>query len=478
MIRARKDYVAAFGLLFITLSGLCEDVKSLRHNGFMNSYPRFREFNDGGNPGEPLYLTPLIRNKSIPRAQICEKAKVAGTQYHNVESYSGLLTVDDKYNSNMFFWFFPAEESPGYAPVVLWLQGGPGASSLFGLFAENGPFQFDGHNKLQKRNYTWSRTHNLIYIDNPVGTGFSYTDNDEGYANNEKDVGRNLHEAVQQIYELFEFSDLGGFWIAGESYAGKYIPALAHHIYKVKPVRVNIPLQGIAIGNGFSDPIHQLKYGSYLYQLGLIDDKGLHIFHEAEHNITQCISTHDLQCAFDGFEKLIGGDDSIFTNLTGFSYFYNYLHGKGNSYDHLGKFLQSSQTRRSIHVGNLTFHDSDGENKVANFLKLDFMDSVASWVEEILEAYHVCIYNGQLDIIVAYPLTRDYLKHLRFSDASYYKVVPRNIWRVDDDVAGYTKHAGNLLEVMVRNAGHMVPADQPKWMYNLIYQFTHFQTVV
>jgi len=55
-------------------------------------------------------------------------------------SYAGYLTVNKKYNSNLFFWFFPAKLDQVKAPVVLWLQGGPGASSLFGLFQENGPF--------------------------------------------------------------------------------------------------------------------------------------------------------------------------------------------------------------------------------------------------------------------------------------------------------------------------------------------------
>lgn len=103
---------------------------------FINPYPRFKYYNDGGDPGQPLFLTDLIKDKKIPRNEIQGKAKVVGSVYHGVESYSGYLTVDKQHNSNMFFWYFPAEENPLYAPVVLWLQGGPGASSLFGLFTE------------------------------------------------------------------------------------------------------------------------------------------------------------------------------------------------------------------------------------------------------------------------------------------------------------------------------------------------------
>lgn len=94
-----------------------------------------------------------------------------------------------------------------------------------------------------------------------------------------------------------------------------------------------------------------------------------------------------------------------------------------------------------------------GENKVENHLKLDVMDSVASWVAELLSYYPILIYNGQLDIIVAYPLTENYLKHLNFTGAAQYKGAPRYIWRVENEIAGYAKHGGNLTEVIVRNAG-------------------------
>ncbi|XP_023293517.2 venom serine carboxypeptidase [Lucilia cuprina] len=465
---------------------ICEAKAHLKYRkSFINPYPRFEAFHDSGDPGEPLFLTPLINDPKVKREDIQAKAKVVGNQYHGVESYAGYLTVDPKFNSNLFFWYFPAEQEASYAPVVLWLQGGPGASSLFGLFTENGPFEFDVHGKLQKRNYTWSKTHNLIFIDNPVGTGFSFTDSDDGYARNEKDVGHNLHEAMQQLYELFEWSDTSDFWITGESYAGKYVPALAYHIHKVQSsvdTRVKIPLKGMAIGNGLSDPIHQLKYGDYLYQLGLIDEHGLKQFHDAEAEGVKCIENHDMDCAFDIFDNLLNGDlvnGSLFTNLTGYNYYYNYLQTKGGDYGKImGDFLQSSLTRRSIHVGNMTFHDLDTENKVEIFLKRDVMDTVAPWIAELLETYIVCIYNGQLDIIVAYPLTRNYLNHLKFNAAAIYKVAPRQIWKVDDEIAGYAKHAGHLIEIMVRNAGHMAPTDQPKWMFNLIHHLTHYKKVV
>lgn len=102
----------------------------------------------------------------------------------------------------------------------------------------------------------------------------------------------------------------------------------------------------------------------------------------------------------------------------------------------------------------------------------DVMQSVGPWIKNLLSEYRILFYNGQLDIIVAYPLTVNFLEHLQFDSAQQYKSARRSIWRVGTDVAGYVKKAGNLTEVLVRNAGHMVPSDQPVWALELITSFT------
>lgn len=101
-----------------------------------------------------------------------------------------------------------------------------------------------------------------------------------------------------------------------------------------------------------------------------------------------------------------------------------------------------------------------------------------AWVSELIDNYRVCIYNGQLDIIVAYPLTVNYLFNLDFKDKEKYLKAPRYVWKVDGKVAGYAKEPGNLVEVLVRNAGHMVPFDQPKWALDMLMRLTHYKSFV
>ncbi|XP_055624010.1 venom serine carboxypeptidase [Toxorhynchites rutilus septentrionalis] len=450
---------------------------------FINPYPRYegtyRALTSDDDVGEPLFLTPFVKNGTVDAGRQAAKVNHSSIPA-DVESYSGYLTVDETFNSNLFFWYFVAKsDAQNDAPVVLWLQGGPGASSLYGLFTENGPFSVDSDKKLQPRKYSWHLNHHLIYIDNPVGTGFSFTDNEHGYSTDEKQVGNNLYQALVQFFALFPNLQSRKFYVTGESYGGKYVPAVSHKIHQMNGnTKLKINLQGLAIGNGLCDPFHQLVYGDYLYQIGLIDSNALVQFQAYEKKGRDCITKRDFNCAFQAFDELINGDQfssgSLFKNVSGFETYFNYLETKPEAADdNMVHFLQLPETRRAIHVGKNAFHDLDKENKVEQHLKLDVMDSVAPYLNSLLNKYRVLIYNGQLDIIVAYPLTVNYVRKLNHPGAKTYKTAPRYIWKVNGDIAGYAKEAGNLVEVFVRNAGHMVPKDQPKWALDMIMRLTH-----
>lgn len=263
----------------------------------------------------------------------------------------------------------------------------------------------------------------------------------------------------------------------GESYAGKYVPSIAYTIHKNNPTaKIKINLKGLAMGNGFSDPINQCDYGDYLYQIGLVDKNSRKFLNKYIEEGKTYIKNKNWVKAAEFFDKLIDGDrtgQSYFKNITNFDNYYNFLTQKMNNRSdiYLGKFIQSADVRKAIHVGNLTFH-ADPLNVEMHLIQ-DLFQSVAPWVATLLDHYRVLIYNGQLDIIVAYPLTVNYLNNLKFSSSNDYLKAKRHFWLVGDELAGYVKVAGNLTEILVRNSGHMVPHDQPKWALDLITRFTH-----
>lgn len=422
--------------------------------------------------GQPLYLTPFIQSGKTQEGQSAAEVHLAGI---NVTSYAGFLTVNSEYKSNLYFWYFPAENNPEDAPVVLWLQGGPGSSSLFGLFCENGPLTPDNQGNMQLNKYSWSKTFNMIYIDNPVGTGFSFTEDQRGFAKDQLAVGNDLYTALVQFFLLFPELRKNEFFVTGESYAGKYVPAVSYAIHTRNKDNINnrINLKGLAIGDGFSDPKNMLKYGDYLFQLGIIDKRASEVFSQQESEMQKYIEQENFSAANEIMDPLIlkifSPYDSFYTNVSGLKDYYNYLTetDSSDSCDYT-TYILSDEVRSRIHVGQMTYQDGAA---TARYLFNDIMQSVKPWIEILLENYRVLFYNGQLDIICAYPLTVNALEQLSWSGADLYKVAPRKKWMVDGELAGYSKTVGGFSEVLVRDAGHMVPSDQPKWALDLITKF-------
>lgn len=442
-------------------------------NGYFNFYPKISTTPLDGDPGSQLVLTHLIEANRITEAQnACRNTPFKG----DIISYSGFFTVSKMYNSNMFFWFFPAINNNSTAPVILWLQGGPGATSLFGVFSEHGPFTVKNRHGLKLRSSTWITSHSVIYIDNPIGTGFSYTDNDDGYSKNENDVGFNLYAALEQFFQLFPQFQKNDFFIAGESYAAKFIPTVANMIDTKNPsAHTKINLKGLAIGNGFFDPEHMLNYGEYYYQVGLLDSNGMDRFRNKQHSILGKIQQKKWQEALVEFNTLLNGDttdtNSDIRRLTGFSHLFNYLHTQNYDLSNaIGRFISNKDMRKNLHVGAVIFNKN--VSTVQTKLASDIMQSVKPTVEVLLERYRVLMYNGQLDMIVPFPLIEAFLDTLRWSKSSDYKKASRKQWYIGEDLAGYSRLAGKLTVVLVRNAGHMVPLDQPEWFVELIRSFT------
>lgn len=179
----------------------------------------------------------------------------------NVKQHTGYfkLRTGGLLSKNYFYWFFESRNEPSSDPVVLWLTGGPGCSSEVALFGENGPCTTDGENTTLNP-YSWNSKANLLYVDQPTGTGFSYG---LGLDHNESQVSADMYDFLQQFFQDHaEYQD-NAFFAFGESYAGHYIPAVTHKIWQnnqnLPAGAVKINLQGTSVGNGLTDPEIQYK---------------------------------------------------------------------------------------------------------------------------------------------------------------------------------------------------------------------------
>ncbi|KAG5234920.1 hypothetical protein OIU78_024637 [Salix suchowensis] len=167
--------------------------------------------------------------------------------------YAGYLTVNEQNGRALFYWFYEATAHPDKKPLVLWLNGGPGCSSVgYGATQEIGPFIVDtnGHG-LKYNPHSWNTEANMLFLESPVGVGFSYSNTTSDYnILGDEFTANDAYAFLHKWFLLFPSYRKRTFYIAGESYAGKYVPELAEIINdKNNDPSLHIDLNGILLGN-------------------------------------------------------------------------------------------------------------------------------------------------------------------------------------------------------------------------------------
>lgn len=370
--------------------------------------------------------------------------------YSGYSSYSGFLTVNNAYKSNLFFWFFEAKKDPRNAPIALWLQGGPGYSCFYGIFMENGPYYFDDCSTLQKRNNTWVNFMNVIYIDNPVGTGFSYTQNDNGYARYQSDILVNLLSALDQFFQLFPEYQKNDFYLIGESYGAKYAVTLAEAILNRVRKSLKTNLKGIILESGSVDPL-STDIPSYALQTSLIDWNVYETLLPYEAIGLTYAQQGDFTNAFlQGTVPLL----TQFTVSSGLSQQFNILASDIPFSPAIAPFLERNDIRKALHVGNATLSDLLGTNTVYSSLIDDLLRSVKDKLPALFAKFRFLVYSGNLDIIVNAPSVEKYLNDLNYGNYTYVERKP--YFNKGGGLIGWTKYVGNLLRVTFRGAGKLI----------------------
>ena len=119
----------------------------------------------------------------------------------------------------MFYWVFESRNAPSTDPLLLWMSGGPGCSSSLALFGENGPLTVNPDLSLNVNPYSWTSNATVVWVDQPVGTGFS---TGKPLEHNEEGVGQDMVEFIAGFVAKYpQFQQLP-LYIYGESYAGHY----------------------------------------------------------------------------------------------------------------------------------------------------------------------------------------------------------------------------------------------------------------
>ncbi|KAM0431016.1 hypothetical protein ACHAPT_005653 [Fusarium lateritium] len=187
-----------------------------------------------------------------------------------VDQHSGYLSVGK--NHSMWFWFFEARNDPSNAPLVVWLNGGPGCSSMVGLFQEHGPCHFvDNQTEPTLNPHSWNEYANMIYIDQPIGTGFSVGTLD---VNSTIGAAPYIWKFMQVFLDKFPKYRSREFGLFSQSYGGHYGPEFASFFLgqndKIESGAVEghkLDMVALGINNGWIDPKSQFKsYATYAHR--------------------------------------------------------------------------------------------------------------------------------------------------------------------------------------------------------------------
>lgn len=405
---------------------------------------------------------------------------------------TGYIKLPNKNDDHYFYWFVESRSKPSKDPLVLWLTGGPGCSSMMALLSENGPCHVQPDLSTKINPYSWNREANVIWLDQPTGVGYSYGA-EADYDSGELNVGENIYWFLQEF--LKKHPDLADrdFFVTGESYGGHYVPAAASYIIKqnvnrrLNPDAIHINLAGIAIGNGITDPIVQYQYSVDMafnaYNVTLLDGAQIEAMRAAQpicHELTVACQTNSTAC----LDALDFCSDHLESP---------YFLAKRNPYDirqacdeedvmkcfhfeHIDEYLNSEKVM--VQLGVDTTHSKawrECDGHVGSGFVLDQMRSFADDVKLALHAgVRVLIYAGDADLMCnwvgnqAWTLALDWSGKQQFNEADNRPFVTSEV--AD---AGRVRSFDNLAFIRVFNSGHMVPMDQPAVSFEMINKFFH-----
>ncbi|XP_022890082.1 serine carboxypeptidase-like [Olea europaea var. sylvestris] len=410
------------------------------------------------------------------RPKIVEKAfklphliDTAGVSLQDLGHHAGYYQIQHSHAARMFYFFFESRNSKE-DPVVIWLTGGPGCSSEMALFYENGPFSIANNLSLEWNEYGWDKVSNILFVDQPIGTGFSYSTDIRDIRYNEKGVSNDLYDFLQAFFKEHPELAKNDFYITGESYAGHYIPAFAARVHQGNKAKegIRVNLKGFAIGNGLTDPgIQYAAYTDYALGMGIITQSA----HDRINKILPLCELAIKLCGTDGTISCLAAYlvcNTIFTSILARVGDMNYYDIRKKcegslcyDFSNLEKFLNQKSVRDVLGVGDIDFVSCSPIVYVA--MLMDWMRNLEVGIPALLEdGVKLLVYAGEYDLICNWLGNSRWVHAMEWSDKEEFVASSEVPFEVDGSEAGLLKSHGPLSFLKVHDAGHMVPMDQPK----------------
>ncbi|KAH8824467.1 carboxypeptidase C [Flagelloscypha sp. PMI_526] len=420
----------------------------------------------------------------------------------SVQQYSGYLDIAE--DKHLFFWFFESRFAPEEAPLILWLNGGPGCSSSTGLLFELGPCRVaDESGNLTHNKYSWNNHANMIFLDQPVNVGFSYAE-----------PGTSVSDSTVSAEDVYAFLEIflnrypkyasAPFHVAAESYGGHYGPHIVSEIYKKNKELALRPLPGVlpinlvslVLANGLTDPyIQHAAVPDYVCNgpYPVYDDPDGPECQNLRSKVPTCQRLTDACYKFKSRLTCVPAIMYCNSNLFG-----PLMQTGLNPYDvrmkcdrqkdgdlcykqmnWIDTFMNKAKTKASLGVDRAAeFASCNMDVNQAFALHGDGAQNSAELLPELInDGMKLLVYAGNADMMCNYMGNERWVEQLETKFSSEFRQTQPVPWvtlhggRRAGEVrtaggSGFT--AGNVTFVNVFEAGHMVPYDQPEAALDLI----------
>ncbi|KAJ8536104.1 hypothetical protein K7X08_034505 [Anisodus acutangulus] len=409
--------------------------------------------------------------------------KLPGQPQVGFQLFSGYVTVDDEKQRSLFYYFVEAETDPASKPLVLWLNGGPGCSSVgVGAFSENGPFRPRGQ-VLVKNEHSWNKEANMLYLESPIGVGFSYSANASSYktVNDEVTARDNVVFLLRWFHKFPQYSK-SNLFLTGESYAGHYVPQLAKLMMTFNKKEKLFNLKGVALGNPVLEFATDFNSrAEYFWSHGLISDPTYRMFSSAC-NYSRYVSEYyrdSVSPICSRVMSLVSRETSKFVDkydvtldvcISSVLSQSKIISPHENAEkldvcveDEVVNYLNRKDVRRVLHAELVGVHRWAVCSSILDYQLLDIEIPTISIIGMLVkERIPVLIYSGDQDSVVPLIGSRQTVHQLA-RQMRLNTTVPYRVWFAGQQVGGWTHVYDNILSfATIRGASHEAPFSQPE----------------
>ncbi|KAL8471741.1 hypothetical protein ACS0TY_028470 [Phlomoides rotata] len=410
------------------------------------------------------------------------------------QQFSGYVTADEVAGRALFYWLTEAVQQPLSRPLVVWLNGGPGCSSVaYGASEEIGPFKIrKSTSSLYLNNYSWNKLANLLFLETPAGVGFSYSNRSSDlFDTGDRRTAEDSLQFLVRWLDRFPRYKNREIYLTGESYAGHYVPQLATEIVKYNAnTRHKINLKGFMVGNAVTDNHYDnLGTVNYWWSHAMISDKTYNQLmstcdfqRHMESNNCESLYYYAMDQEFGNIDqyniyappcnnsdgttatrhtmRLPHRPHSVFRQLSGYD-------PCTEKYAEI--YYNRPDVQKALHA-NISGRIHYKWTACSETLNRNWNDTASSilpiYRELIAAGLRIWVFSGDVDAVVPVTATRYSLAQLKLDTT-----IPWYPWYVKKQVGGWSEVYKGLTFATVRGAGHEVPMFKPRAAFQLFRSF-------